>query len=186
MPDRKSIGALARSSATWQWFCANVEIHEAELRRYLRRKFPRVEADDIIQDAYVRLFKMKHAQEIANVRTYLYSIVRNLALDQVRKAKAAPLENLPAEKAKRVTQDLPCSAELASRRQERDLFELALATLPDRCRAALRHHVLEGRTQRETAGKMGISERAVNSHIRTGLERVAAFLESRGVRIRKR
>jgi hypothetical protein len=65
-----------------QWIAAHILPHEAEVRGSLRRyvhTLPSADADDVIQEAYARLWLTDFAK-ITHGRSYFYTIVRNLLL----------------------------------------------------------------------------------------------------------
>jgi RNA polymerase sigma factor (sigma-70 family) len=180
MPHRKEISGFSCSLESLKWFQAKVHVHEPELRRFLRSRYGIKDTKDLIHDAYYRLFRMKGAKDITDMRAYLYTMVKNLATDQVRKTKAAPIDPVPSDSIECI-ENAPCAAELASKNQERTLLDSAMDSLPERCRIAMRLHLMESLTQRATAARMGITERAVSDHIRLGVSRLHGYLSARRV-----
>lgn len=70
--------------------------HEADVRAWLRRHVHRLSAaeiDDLIQDAYTRLWTAEYAR-ISNGRAYFFATVRNLLMEQARRARIVPMERL--------------------------------------------------------------------------------------------
>jgi len=68
-----------------QWFAAEVQTHEAHLRRWLQARFPALtDRDDLIQESFLRLMRAHTTSPIANVRAYLFVTARNLALNHLR------------------------------------------------------------------------------------------------------
>jgi RNA polymerase sigma factor (sigma-70 family) len=185
MSKRKDFPGFDSRASGFEWFLSHVDVYELEIRRYVRSRYRTVETDDIIQEAYRRLFSCPNLQEILDVRSYLYAVVRNVAVDTIRKRKAEPIDDVSAERAQEIVHDGPCSAEIASRRQELTLLRAAMAALPPRCAEAMKLHLIDGLTQRKTAEALGITERAVNSHIRNGTARIMKYFEVRGVRTHK-
>ncbi|MPZ30469.1 MAG: sigma-70 family RNA polymerase sigma factor [Rhodospirillales bacterium] len=117
----------------------------------------RASAEDVVQEAYLR-FSAAAAKDdqIVNPVSYLYRIVRNLALDwQRRRSVEAPravtpvMENLPS--------DTPSAERVLFYRDELRVISEALAELPERTRIAFRMYRLEGRTLQAIADHLGVS-----------------------------
>lgn len=137
----------------------------------------RAEAEDITQEAMLRLWKIapEWRQGEAKVTTWLYRVVGNLCTDRLR--------------ARRPTVELDDAPPLASggasaeagleERQRAAALEAALAELPDRQRQAVALRHLEGLANPEIAGIMGISVEAVESLTARGKRALAAALKGR-------
>lgn len=119
----------------------------------------RVQAEDVVQEAWLRLDGASDRQSVSDPLRYLYRIVRNLALDTLRRARfeqrlmgqdiAAIAESLPDE------QPAPDAVLIASAELEAMLS--ALRELPDRTRIAFEMHRLGGYKLKEIAAHLGIS-----------------------------
>ena len=60
-----------------------------ELRRLLVRKMGnKEEAEEIAQDAYLKLCRLKHNRDIGNLRSYLFNMAVRLAINVLRKREA--------------------------------------------------------------------------------------------------
>lgn len=164
-----------------RWFSDQVVPHEPDLRRYLTARFRSIEVDDVIQESYFRLITWPRPSEIRNLRAFLFRTARNIVLDQLRRAKSAPIVDVSADTAHAVSSDAVSAPERASRLQEMSLLETAIATLPPRCANVLRLCLNQDLNSREIAERLKISERAVNSHLKTGIERCKEFLRAHGI-----
>jgi len=116
----------------------------------------RASAEDVVQEAYLRFSAAAKDDQIVNPVSYLYRIVRNLALDwQRRRSVEAPravtpvMENLPS--------DAPSAERVLFYRDELRVISEALAELPERTRIAFRMYRLEGRTLQAIADHLGVS-----------------------------
>src|SRR3954463_4938233 len=70
------------SAELGNWFKQEVHPHEPALRSFLRRHFPTIaDVDDLVQEAYARLFRAKKQGEVTNARSFLYTTARNVACD---------------------------------------------------------------------------------------------------------
>ncbi len=146
----------------------------ARLRRLHERASPG-DADDLVQDAYVRLLSSDRAQLGDPVR-YLFGIARNLVIDRFRARRAEERvvdvhadAAIVAESAAEPGAD-PERALLAKDGLARALAEID--RLPPRCGQAFRLHRFEELTYAEIARRMGISVSAVEKHIADAMLRL--------------
>lgn len=164
-----------------RWFATEVRPLQGHLRRYLSRRFHLgSEVDDVIQETYLRLCRLRMQRELENVRGLLFTIARHVAVDALRRQRRAPFVDVTREQACAVAGDHDV-AETTARRQERQLLDVACASLPPRCREALQMRHLHGLSCREVAAQMGISGRTLENHISRAMKGCVAFLRERGV-----
>lgn len=128
------------------------------LRRYAGSLLRRSDhdADDVVQDVLIRAHAaLRSASPPDELRPWLYRLVRNRAIDEVRRARwgerALTEEDVPA------AGDL-ADPELVVRRRE-DVRQLVedLADLPVGQRTALLARELDGQSPEEVAGQLGVS-----------------------------
>lgn len=122
------------------------------------------EAEDIAQEAFVRIFEASlRYKSTASFRTYLYCILKRLCLDHVRKKRPVPIGELPP-----VTDPTPSPDEVI-RRQERDaLVQEAVSALPPNQRMAIILRYFEGLGWAEIADVMEVSPKAVERLLARG------------------
>lgn len=63
------------------------EEQDVWLRSIARRRFPRLEADDLVQEAWVRLLDRDPAVPVRHLRAFLFRVVTNLAIDKQRQER---------------------------------------------------------------------------------------------------
>lgn len=120
------------------------------------------EADDIGQEAFLRAWEKASSFDprVARFTTWLYRIVLNLALDRRRRPNHT---SGGVEVMDDIASDAPGPlAELVAG-EEAQVVERALASLPDRQKAAIALFHMEGLSGREAAGVMNLSEKAFES-----------------------
>lgn len=139
----------------------------------------RAEAEDIAQEAMLRLWRMAPGWRPgeAQVSTWLYRVVSNLVTDRRRARARHPADTLddapePADAAPAALTQLIAQDRLAA-------LDAALALLPDRQRQAVVLRHLEGLANPEIAAIMGIGVEAVESLIARGKRGLAAALDGR-------
>jgi RNA polymerase sigma factor (sigma-70 family) len=165
-----------------RWFAEEVHPHEPELRAFLRRHFPTVQdIDDLVQEAYMRLLRARHAGSIAEPRAYLFTTARNIACDLFRRQRPVSIEDLAETQRMAVVEDKADAAETASHSQEIELLIAAVQALPPRCREVVTLRKLHGLSYRDIAVRLGISENTVNAQLAIGLVRCRQYLAARGV-----
>ena len=166
------------------WLCAEVLPHEPALRAWLRSQFPTVaDVDDVVQECYVRLLRSRAHGTIANPRSYLFSLARNLVLDQFRRRRASPVVAVPDTDQCEVPSATPTADEAASRAQEIELVLQAIDALPERCREIMMMRKCQELPNAEIARRLGLSVNTVNAQIVLGLARCRTFLLARGVNL---
>ena len=151
----------------YRWLATHVFPCEGELRAWLQKHVRTLRAsdhDDLIQEAYARIWEADPAR-IANPRGYFYTIVRNLLLEQARRARIVPMERMNEIEALRISSDEPGPEQQVTARQELESLCRIIATLPAKCRKIFKLRCFEGRSRREIAAQLGISERTVETHL---------------------
>lgn len=159
------------------WFAEEVQSHELQLRAYLRRAFPGVrDVDDVVQESYLRIWRKRTSRPLGSARAFLFRVARNFAIDLLRKS-AAPRIAAPPE----VIDDGDGPREDTCHREHEDILVEALERLAPRHRQVLTLCKLQGKSSREVAELLQISEKTVNEHLYRGLQRLGEELRLRGV-----
>lgn len=162
-----------------------LERHNAELLRFLSARCGNAsEAEDLMQDLWIKVSRMAPTGPIANGRAYLFRMASNLATEQARMRQRAmardrnwieadsPATALPED---RPDPALPADEVLAAR-QEADILARAIADLPPGAQRALRLVRLEERNQQEVAQIMGISRSGVEKHLAVAMKHLRGAL----------
>ena len=151
-----------------------ISSQRSALVRFLSRKLGSVDdAQEIAQDAFMRLHRLEHADDLDNARAYLFQVASNMAIDQLRRRKlhARYLE----EEGARLQDDTGhldhgTPEELVAARQQLGLVYRAIESLPLRCRQALMLHRVRGLSYAEIAREMGVSVSSVEKYILEALK----------------
>ncbi|KUJ79296.1 RNA polymerase sigma factor [Ruegeria profundi] len=136
----------------------------------------RAEAEDITQDAMMRLWKMapNWVAGQAKVTTWLYRVTLNLCVDMQRKKRPDRLDDVPEPE-----DEDPSAVERLQEAARKDALQVALSQLPDRQRQAVILRHIEELPNPDIAGIMGISTEAVESLTARGKRALAAILAGR-------
>ena len=138
----------------------------AKLRRFVRTYVEsREDAEDVIQEAYVRLLRYSAEHDVENPEHLLYSTARNLAVDARRRRKARKGTEARYALLEACALDWPASDEVLDARQRLKRVEAAITLLPPRCQEVFLLHRLDGMSYSEIATHCGISVSAVEKHI---------------------
>lgn len=159
------------------------QLHERDLRAFMaaRLRCP-VTAQDLAQELFLKVSALERqgaagcAQgraEVSNARAYLFRMAANLVIDHQRGEQRRG--GLLAEIGSLLSSGSGPSPERQVMAQEelRDLIAVVEA-LPAQTRRVFKRNRFDGLTQREIAAELGISQTAVEKHVRKALARLAA------------
>lgn len=143
--------------------------HRRALHRFVRsRVSDHAAAEDIVQEVLARaLARRSTLKDEKRLRQWLYQIARNAIADHYRSRRS--FVGLPEELA----------AEPEESEAGRDLtrcLPLFVERLPERYRRAIQLSGLESLTQRETAGRLGVSLSGAKSRVQRARRMLAAML----------
>lgn len=138
--------------------------HSSGLLRYIKHKLGRADiAEDIAQNAFVRIQQMQNPEQLENPQAYLYKTATNLVIDQARHEQYRH----------NYQQELDCDEASAVDNPERKLgaerqiesIKVALAHLPDNCQRAFLMHRLQGKSYSDIARELSVSVSSVEKYI---------------------
>lgn len=161
-------------------FGTQLATHIPRLRRYARALTgERAAADDLVQDALERACNKLHLwRSDSDLRAWLFSIMHNVFVNQVRGRRPLPVQSFDGEGdasraeyvGERARQSTP-----ADRLTIRDL-DAALARLPDEQREVLLLVGLEQLSYEETAKALAIPIGTVMSRLSRARERLRSLM----------
>jgi RNA polymerase sigma-70 factor (ECF subfamily) len=162
-----------------RWFDAEVQVHEAALRAWLRIRFSELtDVDDIVQEACMRVWE---AHDVKSPKAFLFATARNVALDILRRRKIIDFSPLPETELPFVFEEGPSPDEATARNQELMILTEAIQSLPDRCRQVLTLRKIYGMSQKHIAAHLGIAEHTVESQVGAGMRRCSEYLAHHGL-----
>ena len=146
------------------------------------------EAEDVVQDVIIKVWRQSQNESFAgtidNLQAYLLRLTRNLAIDRQR-LKANQVESLDAmveagqqhAVASLVAENTERSLATAERLT---LIRRIMDTLPEKQRTAMQLRDFEGKTYREIASVMEITEEQVKVSIFRARQAVKSRITRRG------
>ncbi|WP_447980417.1 RNA polymerase sigma factor [Candidatus Nitrospira bockiana] len=126
-------------------------------------------ADELTQEAYLRLVSASDGQAIDHPRAFLYRTAKNLALDHLRKGKVHAFQTTGLEEALHVRSDQPSADRVLADKERFDRFVAALETMPVRSREVFVLHRAHDLSYRQIAERLNISESAVEKNMMRAL-----------------
>ncbi len=154
---------------------------ESELRRYLLRfLLSKEDIDDVLQDAFIRVYKDDVSANIQSPRRFLFTVVRNLALTEINrevKKTARYIEDFDIEE---VIDDRSCPERNETIRRELLACRNAIKSLPTKCQRVFVMRKVYGFSHKEIARTLDITVSTVEKQLIKGLKRYEEYLNSGG------
>lgn len=123
-------------------------------------------AEDVVQESFAALWeKLQEGVAISNRKAYLYMMVRNRCLDQLRR-KGIPTESLKPYDTYGIIED----DDAQERSQTEARLWTAIDSLPEKCRQVFLMSKRDGLKYMEIAEELGISENTVRNQISKALK----------------
>lgn len=157
-------------------FLANRDI----LRRFLLARGAGDDADDILQDLWLKVGKVRSGPITAPM-AYLYRAANTLMIDRFRSARQSGAREAAWAESQsgsdRGVSDAPSVERVIQGRQLVARVEQALAGMPERAALAFRRSRIDMLTQREIAAELGVSVSTVESDLRSVYRALAELRE---------
>jgi RNA polymerase sigma-70 factor (ECF subfamily) len=136
------------------------------------------QSEDIVQETLLRAWKKPSVldQREASARAWLFTVARNLVIDEARSARRRHESVVATE-----TLPEPIAADETERMLDGWLIGDALAGLSLEHRAVIVEAYYGGGSTAEIAGKLGIPEGTVKSRLHYGLRALRLALQEKGV-----
>lgn len=139
------------------------------------------DAQELAQEAYVRMLTLEHPEQIDSLRAFLFRIAANLAVDRLRMRKlreATSADDEAAEPAPELHL-APVPERHAAAAEQWHVLQAALCELPAKTSRAFVLHAIEGRDFEAIAQTMKLSARMVRYHVTRALAHCRARVAER-------
>jgi RNA polymerase sigma-70 factor (ECF subfamily) len=158
-------------------------LRRADLVRFFTARLgSAAEAEDLVQEIYLRIAGMPEATEVGNAAGYLYRVGANLMLQRLRGARRSAERDTAwrslhhAQVGEVDVVDAPPADQAISARQRLAAVIRIVGELPEQTQRVFRLHKLEGLSHAEVAERLGISRSAVEKHMIAVLKRLSERL----------
>lgn len=157
-------------------FLAVYENHAPLVRGVLYNICGGEHLDDLVQETFIKIWKgLPGFKENANIKTWIYRIATNTALDWCRKNTAAKADNwLP---------DLPGGEGGEANAIHRDMVKKVLRLLSPEQRAVVTLCIFEELTIKEAADTLALPEGTVKSRLHYARAEMGKFFQENGVTV---
>lgn len=164
-------GARARDAQRSEFVAVLFERHRRSLLWYLTRLIPnRADAEEIAQEAFVRLLSAPHLETNAGrARNYLFATATNLTRDHYRRRCARAEGAHVAFDDLQLETDDPHPERVVDAERGRGIVDSALRDLQPRPRQAFLLYVQEEMTYERIALKLGVSKKTIERDIASTL-----------------
>lgn len=149
--------------------------YHGEFMRFLRRRVPAgpVAAEDIAQEAYIRVLQYEGSRTIRSPYFLLLRVAMNVMKDQHRAERVRRSNRHHSLWALNLASEAPDPERAAVHAEELELVLAAIADLTPRCREVFLLHRFSHRPYPQIARDFGISVKMVEKYISTALARCA-------------
>jgi len=125
-------------------------------------------AGEIVQESYLVLTKTAQSQTIEQPRGFLFRVATNLAFDYLKHNKV--VVNHVEKHGQDYPQETPSTEHIVEQQQRLEMFRKMLDELPPRCRDVFILYKVHGKSYKEIAAELSISQSGVEKHIMKGLK----------------
>ena len=154
---------MHRVRAKLDWFITVILPQEAALRGRLRRILPSsLELDDMVAEVMTRAYATENWENVTTGRAYLFTIARNLVIDNARRNKVVSFETIADLEL--LQGDSNVEAQLHAREALRQV-EAIVEALPPQCRRVFILRRIHERSMLEIAAEMSLSVSTVEKHM---------------------
>jgi len=150
------------------------------LSRYFRRRIGNsVEADDMVQEVFVRLLKRGSISSVENVHAYVFETASNVLKDRLRNLRSRLSDAHDVfESEQHGGVDFSPEDVLLERERLAQAIDI-LSKLPERTRTIFVLRRLDGMRYRDISTRLGISVSAVEKHMERAMARLVEGLNRR-------
>jgi RNA polymerase sigma-70 factor (ECF subfamily) len=181
MKSASPIPDSAPPAGSAQWIVEAAQLHEAALRGYLHHRFPSLDADDVVQESYLKILRGRSGVPVTSAKAYFFSVLKHTALRVFRRRQKlfveVPLNALPES---RLLDAGPDAAEITDSNLRMELIADAVDHLPARCREIVRLAITDGLPAVEIAHRLGLSHNTVRVQLARGVRKCAKYIRERG------
>lgn len=168
------------------WFFREVFPLEPALTRFIRRNWRREdEVCDLRQEIYAKVYASARQCVPRQAAPFVFATARNHLINRARRAQIVMIDHVADLEAIRLPVDWLSPDRQLLAREELRRVEAGLERLPPRCREVVRLRKVDGLSTRETAERLGITIKTVESQLVLGMRALADFMAGGSGRVRR-
>lgn len=134
-------------------------------RLALRITLNREEAEDVVQDTLIKVWNARDRwQEPDSIEAYSLTIARNLSLDRIKKMENQN-DSLEEQNTERLDENTSTPSERMIQKDKLDIVRNIIDELPEKQRSCLQLRDIEGKSYKEIADILSITEDQVKVNI---------------------
>lgn len=152
-----------------RWFMGEVLPHRSAFRAKAAMLCGPAEADDLVQEAFARVFAMADHRTIQNPRAFVLTIIHNLAIERLRRAQVVSIDHLASIETLAVADPAPDAFSVMAGRAELNQLLAQIEALPPQCGRVVRLRKIDGLSPGAIAERLSISVSTVEKHLAKGL-----------------
>ena len=141
----------------------------------MRRGRSEHEAEDLVQEAWVRLACYEQEQVVLEPEAFMMRTALNLSIDAHRSSVSHGEEVLLEEVV--LVDSAPSTEAIVLGRERARRMSHCLGRLPDRSRAIFLAHRIDGRTYQDIANEHGLSISTVEKHIARATMQLTTWMD---------
>lgn len=140
---------------------------------------PSTEVEDIVQDAYVKIFQINSSNKTINYpKTLLYTIAKNLAHDFNKKAEVRLADGAVNEQDYGASEHDGTFQQVLTDDEFKNFCE-SVRHLPTQCRKVFVMRKIYGFSQKEIAKELNLSPYTVENHTANGMRKCNDYLQKK-------
>lgn len=134
-------------------------------RLALRITLNREEAEDVVQDTLIKVWNTRDRwQELDSIEAYSLTIARNLSLDRIKKMENQN-DSLEEQNTERLDENTSTPSERMIQKDKLNIVRNIIDELPEKQRSCLQLRDIEGKSYKEIADILSITEDQVKVNI---------------------
>ncbi|MDA9095865.1 RNA polymerase sigma factor [Porticoccaceae bacterium] len=140
------------------------------LKKFLKRfLYQDQDIEDIVQETYIKACKAEKTKDIEHPKAYLFSIAKNLALNELGRKSRKMTDFIEECEAANMAEPTESLEEHLQAEESAALYCQAVAQLPERCRRVYLLRKVHGLSHKDIADRLDISLSAVAKHLSKGM-----------------
>lgn len=151
------------------------------LSRSLGRMLAPAQCEEVMQEAYLKVFIAMKKSKIEEPKALLFRTSRNLAISRLRHQKVVRQSAYTITLHQQIREAVPSAEQQLSDRQDLRILLDAVNLLPPSCKQVFILRKVEGLDHSEIAEQLGITTNTVKNHLSKGMKLCRAHIVSASV-----